>query len=460
MIPDSSRIMNKQASHYASLAVFATALSISLLCSFTFAQDPPREKPKLKDFGSSLKRLKWDSERNAAVETKPKVRGIASPGDVDVVKVETSLVVNDVLVLDQRGQSVPGLTKKDFVVTEDGKPQPIGTFSLGDNAMVPRSIVLIIDYSCSELPFLEASLAAAKDLVERLGPLDRMAIVTDDVELLAGFTNDKHKLKQRLDDLKRRTVFEPGRFADLLGTRIPHGRGFQYSALLAVLKEAFDNEDVRPIIIFQTDGEEAFLLKEPIVTPSIPPGLPLEWLAESENRLVAIQRYMRKNPREFSLTDVYRAAEKSHATIYTVVPGFRLIGLSPEEQTAQTKAYHEREVSYLQVAMIRKRAEDRLKRMPVDVIRYEAETRMKLQSALAVLSTVTGGWIDFFSQPAQAAGIYAHIFSDINRRYVIGYYPINKEHDGKRRKVSVEVRGHPEYVVMGRKIYLAPEPER
>jgi VWFA-related protein len=435
---------------------FAIVPAIAALC---FPQTPTRDKPKLKDFGSSLKRLKWDPQRNAAVETRSKVRE-AGPNDVDVVMVETSMVVNDVLVLDQRGQSVPGLTKEDFVVTEDGQRQQLGTFSLGDNATVPRSIVLIIDYSCSELPFLDASVAAAKDLIERLAPLDRMAIVTDDVELLVGFTNDKRKLKQGLDEVKRRTVFEPGRFADMLSTRVPHGKGFQYSALMAVLKEAFDDEDVRPIIIFQTDGEEAFLLKNPIVTPSIPPGLPSEWLAESEGRLVAIQRFMKKNPREFDLAAVYHAAQQARSTIYTVVPGYRLIGLSAEEQVAQTKAHHQREISLLPNASIRKREEDKLRRMPFECVKYEAEQRAKVQSALAILSSITGGWIDFFGQPSEAAGIYAHILSDMSRRYLLGYYPANKAHDGKRRKVKIDVRGHPEYTVIGRKSYFAPGPEQ
>jgi VWFA-related protein len=454
--------MNRQASHYAIL-VCTSALSLALLCSSAFAQDPPREKPKLKDFGSSLKRLKWDPKLNIAVEDKRREDKANNSGDDDVVRVETSLVVSDVLVLDQRGQPVLGLTAKDFVITEDGKPQQVGMLSLGDDPKVPRSIVLIIDYSCSQLPFLDASIEAAKTLVAGLGPLDRMAIVTDDIELLAGFTTDKNKLKKKLDEVKRRTVFDPGILPDYSfdrRRRIPFGRGFEYSALMAVLREAFDDEDVRPIIIFQTDGMEASILKNPIVTPSIPPGLPSDWAAEGQANLARFQRFVSQSPREFSLADVYRAAEKSRATIYTVVPGFRLIGLSPEEQTAQLKAYHERQVSYLTVSMIRRRAEDRMKRMPVELIKNEAEVRIKLQSALAILSTVTGGWIDFFAQPDQAAGIYAHIFSDINRRYMIGYYPTNKEHDGKRRKVSVEVRGHPEYVVMGRKSYLAPEPEQ
>ena len=41
-------------------------------------------------------------------------------------------------------------------------------------------------------------------------------------------------------------------------------------------------------------------------------------------------------------------------------------------------------------------------------------------------------------------------------RYVVGFYPANKERDGKRRRVQVEVRGHPEYTVWGRKSYYAP----
>lgn len=49
---------------------------------------------------------------------------------------------------------------------------------------VPRTIVLIIDYSGSQLPFIKNSVAAAKVLVDKLGPKDLMAIVTDDVELL------------------------------------------------------------------------------------------------------------------------------------------------------------------------------------------------------------------------------------------------------------------------------------
>src|SRR6266699_1682868 len=408
-----------------------------------------RERPKLKDFGSSLKQLKWDPERNAAVETKPKP-ATSRPSEEDVVRIETSLVVCDVLVLDSRGQIVQGLTEKDFVLSEDGKPQQVDMFSLGDNVAVPRSIVLIIDYSVSQFPFINTSIAAAKMLVDKIAPIDRMAIVTDDVELLQDFTNDKKNLKDKLESLRKRSSSWD---TPNSSPREHFGRSAQYSALLATLREMFDEEDQRPIIIFQTDGDEAALLRNPITVRQVPPNLPKD---------------MRNKQREFSLNDVYRAVEKSRAIIYTVIPGFQLVGLSLDEQIERMKAERERKLlqdlskmgpSAIRSAMI-KGEEDRWARTPPEARRYEVGEEVKVQASLAVVSTITGGWTAFLEEPSQADEIYSRIFSDINRRYVVGYYPTNKEHDGKRRKLSIEVRGRPEYLVTGRKSYLAPGPDQ
>src|SRR5205807_545334 len=123
------------------------------------------------------------------------------------------------------------------------------------------------------------------------------------------------------------------------------GRSAQYSALMATLKEAFDDDDLRPIIIFQTDGDEAIFLRNPIIVPSIPPNLPPDMQAEAQEAATRMQRTQQDNMREFSLRDVYHAVEKSRATIYTIIPGFRLIGLTPDEQVAQIKTYHETNMS-------------------------------------------------------------------------------------------------------------------
>ena len=82
-----------------------------------------------------------------------------------------------------------------------------------------------------------------------------------------------------------------------------------------------------------------------------------------------------------------------------------------------------------------------------------------MQLALLGIAKYSGGWADFLEQPEQADEVYTRILNNINMRYIIGYYPTNRTRDGKRRKVSLEVRGHPEYVVWGRKTYFSPEPE-
>jgi len=112
-------------------------LSFFLLLGTTLSAQHSREKPKLKTFGSSLKKLKWDPERNQTTDTTN--AGSATQPDDDVIRIETSLVASDVLVLDARGRAVKGLVASDFVIAEDGKPEQVGHFLLGSNTSVPRS---------------------------------------------------------------------------------------------------------------------------------------------------------------------------------------------------------------------------------------------------------------------------------------------------------------------------------
>ena len=411
-------------------------LAVALACASSGAQarQPPsaQERRRTKDFGSSLKRLKWDKKQKASVEAdgapgKEKKEKEAGADD-EVVRVETSLVVANVLVLDRQGRAVSGLTREDFAVSEDGRPQEVGVFAAGHSAKTPRSIVLVMDYSGSLAPYLNTSVEAAKVLVEMLGPGDRMAVVTDDVKLLVDFTRDKALLKEKLDSLKA------------LGSSqaATHGWGMghslQYSALLAVLRELFDEEDVRPVVIFQTDGDELAILRQ-----NSGPGKP------PENLL-----------RPFSLADVYHAAEGSGATVYTVIPGPRLIGLSSDERLKRGLGILEAHEEFARAAGAPPLTTP-WRSLPVAFVNREVERLLARQKALAVLAELTGGWTQFLEDPSQAAGIYSRISSDIGQRYVVGYYPTNKARDGSRRKVSVGVRGRPDYTLLTRKAYRAPK---
>lgn len=56
-------------------------------------QSQTQERPQRKDFGSSLKRLRWDPEKGTAVETRKPDDRTGGQSDGEVVRVETNLVV-------------------------------------------------------------------------------------------------------------------------------------------------------------------------------------------------------------------------------------------------------------------------------------------------------------------------------------------------------------------------------
>ena len=370
--------------------------------------------PRLRDFGSSLSR----AEKTGGTIAR-------ATDDEDVVRVETDLVLAAVLVLDAQGKIVRGLTQEDFIVKEDDKLQEVTTFSLGDNKDLPRSIVLIIDYSISQLPYIRTSIESAKILVDKLNPKDRMAVVTDDVKLLVDFTSDKQLLKTQLESLKTSAL------AGAVGV------SEQYDALLASLNELFNNEDVRPIIIFQTDGDQLDFLKGSRIVDSYWP------------------------PRKYSLEDILTKTEKTRASVYSVISGIRFVDV-PEDDLARRvkKDWEDRQHAQIDLQRVRGNpAPQTMPPFPEQRLANYAVRPQRQQTALVQVAKFTGTIPEFLEEPVQADEIYTRVLTDIDRRYVIGYYPTNRARDGKRRKISIQVRDHPEYTVWGQKSYFARKEE-
>jgi VWFA-related protein len=373
--------------------------------------------PSLKRFGSSLTLSRQETE---------KLRKERHSEDEDVIRVDTDLVVCDVLVVDGQGRSIQNLGAPDFILKEDNQPQEIASFSLGNADTVPRSIVIIIDYSSSQLPYVITSVEAAKTLVDKLKPRDRMAVVTDDVKLLVDFTSDKQLLKSRLDALKKRAM------SGWLG------RSRQYDALMVTLNELFGSEDARPIIIFQTDGDQLDSLGATVRNPSLQP-------------YEAAGKYV--------FEDLLMNAERVRVTVYSIIPGVRFNGLSGAELLDHAKLdWNNRQEADAILHRLHNLPKPYATLPSDDILIRSAQHWNDLHLGVTRVANVTGGWADYLERPEQADDLYARILNDINQRYVVGYYPKNRTRDGKRRSVSIEVRGHPEYAVIGRKTYFAPQP--
>src|SRR5262245_5725207 len=286
-------------------------LHVALISAFIFNSNYAQEKQKREEFGSSLNRWWGGEKKQKKTETK---KGANRTDPEVVISLETSLAVFDILALDKEGRTVSGLRKEDFVVTEDAAPQEVASLSPGDGSIVPRSIVLIIDHSDSQLPFIENSILAAKTIVNKLKPNDRMAIVTDDISLLIDFTGDKRQLNEALDSLGRKV-------------KSGHpGRSEQYSALLAALTELIVGAE-RPIIIFQTDGDELDMLRS----------------ASSPKPVESNPSKVRGSFKPYSFEDLTDLAEKTRATVYAVIPGIKFVEISHDERLEKVRTLFEKQ---------------------------------------------------------------------------------------------------------------------
>ncbi len=77
-------------------------------------------------------------------QQKSQQTAIAAPVEAPpplVEKIEVSVVNVDVTVTDRRGRPVPGLTRNDFEILEDGKLQPISNFYTVENAQVRSDVI-------------------------------------------------------------------------------------------------------------------------------------------------------------------------------------------------------------------------------------------------------------------------------------------------------------------------------
>ena len=106
-------------------------------------------------------------------------------------------------VRDKQGQIVRDLTKEDFLLDEDGRPQTISYFSRETN--LPLTLGLLVDTSGSERRMIPEERRASLRFIEQvLRPDKDMAFVIHfdfEVELLEDLTNSREKLEKALDQL-------------------------------------------------------------------------------------------------------------------------------------------------------------------------------------------------------------------------------------------------------------------
>lgn len=116
----------------------------------------------------------------------------------DVLKVTTTLVQLNVGVVDRQGRAITNLSRNDFSIYEDDKPQPITSF---EPTTTPFSLVLLLDMSGSTQSFRPTLKQAAYRFLDALSPGDRVAVVAFNkkTDVLANFTTDYRKIAKAIE---------------------------------------------------------------------------------------------------------------------------------------------------------------------------------------------------------------------------------------------------------------------
>ncbi|HXN45062.1 MAG TPA: VWA domain-containing protein [Bryobacteraceae bacterium] len=138
----------------------------------------------------------------------------AAPANSDtVIRVETRMVLVDVVAADKKGNYVRDLTASDFRVWEDDKEQEIKSFSLegsgasGANSL--RYLVLFFDNSTMTLADqVNARRAAGQFIQANAGPNRLMAVVnfTGTVRIAQNFTSDVERLTRAVSGAQTSSV--------------------------------------------------------------------------------------------------------------------------------------------------------------------------------------------------------------------------------------------------------------
>jgi Ca-activated chloride channel family protein len=148
----------------------------------------------------------------------------------------TSIVPVLTTVLDAQGRLVPNLTREDFVVLDNGRPQELVFFQ---NEVQPFTVVVMLDFSFSMNANLKLLKAATEQFILRMLPADKgqVGAFSDKIMFSGAFTNDRDDLVAALDELQ---YGNPTRLYDAIDASI----------------DMLNGTEGRKVVLVFTDGDD------------------------------------------------------------------------------------------------------------------------------------------------------------------------------------------------------------
>lgn len=185
------------------------------------------------------------------------------------ISVDSKLVNIPVLVRDNKGALVQTLTKADFTLQVDGKPQEIRYFDLDKD--LPLTLGLLVDTSQSQRGVIDDERSASSAFLDQMltGKQDQAFVIqfSRSVELLQDVTGSRPKLQAALKDLDTPNPNDSSQGSDPNDSNSGSGSGSGqhrgsrggaelYDAVFLAADELMSRQKGRKALVVLTDGDD------------------------------------------------------------------------------------------------------------------------------------------------------------------------------------------------------------
>jgi VWFA-related protein len=397
--------------------------------------------------------LVWVLFASAQQQTTPRPaqRGTAGQQNNQVVtmkggltiSVTSNLVVEDVILKDKQGNPIPGLTSKDFIITEDGKPQevkicefqqleetaapaevapkpapaaapkteepkPVAAKSVVATQIAPEKPgdikykdrrLLVMFFDMTSMPIQDqfrAQTAAQKFLKTQMTKSDLMAIMSfsSDVKVIEDFTDDRDQLAK---DIKNLTIGE--------------GQGFDATNA--------DDSAADTGAAFQQDDSEFNIFNTDRQLSALETAVKMLGSLNEKKALVYFASGMQKSQdNQAQLQATVNAAIRANVSFYPI-DARGLVASAPLGDA--TKGSPGGQGMYTGSSA-----------------RSATSNMQNQQETLNTLAADTGGKALLDNNDLGMGIVQAQ--KDISSYYILGYYPTNDKLDGQFRRVKITLR--------------------
>ena len=182
-----------------------TVLALASFPAEGFAQSQPQSQTEPRpttgpqpDVGETVLVPKKTQPATVQPEKKPEK---INPNEIYTLSTSTNLVNVDVMVVDNNGNPIQNLGKKNFQLADDGVPQAVTNFGTGE---APMTICMLIEFANRYWAYLYLGLQYSYQFLQVIQPKDWVAVVSFDMkpQILTDFTQDRGEVRGALDSLR------------------------------------------------------------------------------------------------------------------------------------------------------------------------------------------------------------------------------------------------------------------